>query len=266
MFWLGSGPDPRLRRDADHRHLHLDLRLRHRRAAADLLLAQREQARAPYRAAGLARDQPCSPCGSSPTSRASISSRTICGCPSCATRGCALALSIVGMVLSLLIIGVRGFNYGVDFKGGSMLEVQSKSGPADIGAAAREARQARARRRADPGLRRAERRADPRRGAAGRRGAPSRSRSQKVMTALGGPVYAAARRGRGAGSVERAQDDRHHRRRRRPAGDQRLRLVPLRMAVRRRRRAVAGARRAAGGGHLLAASSSSSTCRSWRRC
>ena len=40
--------------------------------------------------------------------------------------------SIVAMVLSLLIIGVRGFNYGVDFKGGTMLEVQSKSGPADI--------------------------------------------------------------------------------------------------------------------------------------
>jgi preprotein translocase subunit SecF len=40
--------------------------------------------------------------------------------------------SIAAMVLSLLIIGIRGFNYGVDFKGGTMLEVQSRSGPADV--------------------------------------------------------------------------------------------------------------------------------------
>src|SRR5262245_29045941 len=49
-------------------------------------------------------------------------------------KGICLALSIVGMALSLLIIGVKGFNYGVDFKGGSMLEGQSVSGPADIAA------------------------------------------------------------------------------------------------------------------------------------
>ena len=49
-------------------------------------------------------------------------------------KGLCLALSIVGMALSLLIIGVKGFNYGVDFKGGSMIEVQSTSGPADIAA------------------------------------------------------------------------------------------------------------------------------------
>ncbi len=40
--------------------------------------------------------------------------------------------SIAAMVVSLAIIGVFGFNYGVDFKGGTMVEVQSKSGPADI--------------------------------------------------------------------------------------------------------------------------------------
>ena len=39
---------------------------------------------------------------------------------------------VVAMVLSLVVIGVRGFNYGVDFKGGTMIEVQSKSGPADV--------------------------------------------------------------------------------------------------------------------------------------
>jgi len=40
--------------------------------------------------------------------------------------------SVVAMVLSLVVIGVRGFNYGVDFKGGTMIEVQSRSGPADV--------------------------------------------------------------------------------------------------------------------------------------
>ncbi len=40
--------------------------------------------------------------------------------------------SIVMMALSLLVIGVKGFNYGVDFKGGSLIEVQSKAGPADL--------------------------------------------------------------------------------------------------------------------------------------
>jgi preprotein translocase subunit SecF/SecD/SecF fusion protein len=38
------------------------------------------------------------------------------------------------MVLSIALFMARGLNYGVDFKGGSMLEVQSVSGPADIGA------------------------------------------------------------------------------------------------------------------------------------
>ncbi len=40
--------------------------------------------------------------------------------------------SIAAMALSLLLFAVKGLNYGVDFKGGTMVEVQSKSGPADI--------------------------------------------------------------------------------------------------------------------------------------
>jgi preprotein translocase subunit SecF/SecD/SecF fusion protein len=48
-------------------------------------------------------------------------------------KGLCLALSIVAMLLSLGLIWHHGFNYGVDFTGGSMLEVQSKAGPADIG-------------------------------------------------------------------------------------------------------------------------------------
>jgi len=41
-------------------------------------------------------------------------------------------LSIALMAVSLGLIIFRGFNYGVDFKGGAMIEVKSKQGPADL--------------------------------------------------------------------------------------------------------------------------------------
>ncbi len=44
-----------------------------------------------------------------------------------------VGLSLVAMAFSLAIIMVKGFNYGVDFKGGSLIEVRAKSGHADIG-------------------------------------------------------------------------------------------------------------------------------------
>jgi preprotein translocase subunit SecF/SecD/SecF fusion protein len=47
-------------------------------------------------------------------------------------KGLCLWLSIIGMALSLALFFTRGLNYGVDFKGGSMIEVQSTSGPANI--------------------------------------------------------------------------------------------------------------------------------------
>lgn len=47
-------------------------------------------------------------------------------------KGLALGLSIAGMLGSLLLFFTVGLNYGVDFKGGSLVEVQSQSGPADI--------------------------------------------------------------------------------------------------------------------------------------
>ena len=47
-------------------------------------------------------------------------------------KGIAIGLSIVAMALSLALFFTFGLNYGVDFKGGLMIEVQSNSGPADI--------------------------------------------------------------------------------------------------------------------------------------
>jgi preprotein translocase subunit SecF len=41
-------------------------------------------------------------------------------------------LSLLFMALSLVLFFARGLNYGVDFKGGSLIEVQSKNGPADL--------------------------------------------------------------------------------------------------------------------------------------
>lgn len=47
-------------------------------------------------------------------------------------KGIALAASIVLMLASLAVFAVKGLNYGVDFKGGSLLEVQSTSGTANV--------------------------------------------------------------------------------------------------------------------------------------
>jgi len=45
----------------------------------------------------------------------------------------AIALSVLAMLLSLALIWTRGLNYGVDFKGGSMIELEAKSGAPDAG-------------------------------------------------------------------------------------------------------------------------------------
>jgi len=42
--------------------------------------------------------------------------------------------SLIAIVLSMVMWTTQGLNYGVDFKGGSMIEVRSKEGPADISA------------------------------------------------------------------------------------------------------------------------------------
>jgi preprotein translocase subunit SecF len=47
-------------------------------------------------------------------------------------KGVCVVLSLVLMAASLLAIAIDGFNYGVDFKGGTLIEVQAKSGRADV--------------------------------------------------------------------------------------------------------------------------------------
>lgn len=49
-------------------------------------------------------------------------------------RDLAVGMSIVAMLLSLGLFFTRGLNYGVDFKGGSMIELQATSGTADVSA------------------------------------------------------------------------------------------------------------------------------------
>src|SRR5271168_5335968 len=46
----------------------------------------------------------------------------------------ALAASIIAMLISLALCMTLGLNYGVDFKGGSLIELQTKTGNADISA------------------------------------------------------------------------------------------------------------------------------------
>jgi len=47
-------------------------------------------------------------------------------------KGLCFGLSLLFMALSFVCFFTLGFNYGVDFKGGSLIEVQAKSGAADI--------------------------------------------------------------------------------------------------------------------------------------
>ncbi len=49
-------------------------------------------------------------------------------------KAAALIGSIVAMVIALGLCATYGLNYGVDFKGGSLIELQAKSGKADISA------------------------------------------------------------------------------------------------------------------------------------
>ena len=49
-------------------------------------------------------------------------------------KGVCLWASLAAIVLSFGLLFTMGLNYGVDFKGGSVIEVQSKTGPVDVSA------------------------------------------------------------------------------------------------------------------------------------
>jgi preprotein translocase subunit SecF/SecD/SecF fusion protein len=49
-------------------------------------------------------------------------------------KGPALVLSIIAMLISISLCATLGLNYGIDFKGGSLIELKTKSGNADISA------------------------------------------------------------------------------------------------------------------------------------
>jgi len=49
-------------------------------------------------------------------------------------KGICLALSLILSIASLAAMGIVGFNYGVDFNGGTLIEVQSKTGAVDLSA------------------------------------------------------------------------------------------------------------------------------------
>lgn len=48
-------------------------------------------------------------------------------------KGLCLGASLLMMAISLGLFFMPGLNYGIDFKGGTLIEVGSRSGPADIG-------------------------------------------------------------------------------------------------------------------------------------
>jgi preprotein translocase subunit SecF len=52
--------------------------------------------------------------------------------PIIANRRIFIAISAALMLISALLLVTRGLNFGVDFKGGSMIEVRSKAGPVDL--------------------------------------------------------------------------------------------------------------------------------------
>ena len=55
-------------------------------------------------------------------------------------RRISFPMSALLSILAIVLYFFHGLNFGIDFVGGTLMEVQSKSGPADLVADARDAR------------------------------------------------------------------------------------------------------------------------------
>ena len=155
-------------------------------------------------------------------------------------KGACIALSLVLMAASLVAIAIDGFNYGVDFKGGTLIEVQAKSGRADVqelrdklaglGLGNVQIQICSARQTYSSASRRS------------RAGKPN-NRRRCIWSSMRSAMDLSAARGGGrACRVERAACYRRHRGRRLAGRDRPVRVVPFRLAVRTRRHRGIGAR------------------------
>ena len=88
-------------------------------------------------------------------------------------RRISFPISALLSIVAIVLFFTHGLNFGIDFKGGTLMEVQPKAGPADI-AQMRATLTASASAKSSCSIRRPDRRADPRR--ASSRAATRRSR------------------------------------------------------------------------------------------
>ena len=71
-------------------------------------------------------------------------------------RRISFPISAVLSIFAIVLYFSHGLNFGIDFRGGTLLEIQQKSGPADIAQLRATLERTRARRRAAAAVRRAD--------------------------------------------------------------------------------------------------------------
>ena len=146
-------------------------------------------------------------------------------------RRISFPISAALSILAIVLFFTHGLNFGIDFRGGTLLEVQIQVRSRRHRRDARDAEHARARRHPVAAVRRSDRRADPggraarrrRRAAGGGAEGPRRARRQRRLSPR--------RSGRPA-RLRRIAGLRHARPDARDLRDPDLSLVPVRMAVR----------------------------------
>ena len=149
-------------------------------------------------------------------------------------RRISFPISALLSIVAITLFFTHGLNFGIDFKGGTLLEVQAKSGTADIASMRATLERSRSRRRPAAAVRRSRRGADPgcraarrrRRAAGGGAEGPRRARRCRRL-----PPRRSGRTAR----FRRIAGLRHARPDARDLCDPDLSLVPVRMAVRARR-------------------------------